>query len=274
MTSTLTTNITEDPIDLLNSRLIWMESQSLSPSKSDMSRLEGELSEEKSDKSGANKSLTDGEPGLQEWNTLDEPIWDTLKRDLRSICAKLKLIVVPIASHENYRHVLKDWDLWGPLIVTTFLALTLHHNQETNSGGTLLVGPHFAQIFVLIWFAKCVISINYKLLNTGRKQRNQSDKSLSGSPTTFQLLCVFGYCLTPTALGVILLNLLSLVMKTHLKQLFYEKLVIGIVFGFVWPTLSSLRIVSNYMDHEKRVLAAYPIGLFYFVISWALITTH
>ena len=227
-----------------------METQSLSPSEADMSRLEGNMSEAKSDNTEPNKPKPlngldrDTDNALPEWNTLDEPILDTLMRDLASIMAKLKLIVVPIASKDNYRNVLKDWDLWGPLLVTTFLALTLHHNQETSSSGTLLVGPHFAQIFVLIWFAKCVVSLNYKLLNTRRKQRNPSDKTMANSntPTTFQLLCVFGYCLTPTALGVILLYILSILMKSSLKQLFYEKLVIGIVFGFVWPTLSSLRI--------------------------------
>ena len=251
-------------------------------SQSDMSRLEGDMSDDKIDKmpeNGLNNGLTIDD--INECHTLDEPIVETLMRDIRSIYTKLKFILIPISLSDSYRNVLKDWDLWGPLIVTTFLALTLHHNEEMSSGGTLLVGPHFAQIFVLIWFANCLVSLNYRLLNSNRKRSpsdmsNTGDKSIPNgySPTTFQLLCVFGYCLSPAGLGVIVLNVFTHLMKTDLKFLFYEKLFVGLLFGFVWPTLSSLRIVNKYMDKEKRLLAAYPIGLFYSLVSWALITTH
>ncbi|XP_054160901.1 protein YIPF6-like [Oppia nitens] len=262
----------------------------------DIGQLEGNMSDDKSadnkHRPSASANVTIGSVGvngsaldsLADCDTLDEPIIDTLMRDLRSIYLKLKFIIIPVSLAESYRNVLKDWDLWGPLLVTTFLALTLHHNEESRDG-QILVGPHFAHIFVLIWFANVVLSLNYKLLNSCRNKRGHSttEKSLANNnsgnttaftPTTFQLLCVFGYCLAPPCLGVILLKVVSLLTGLAVRELFYQKLVVGIALGFVWPTFCSVRIIGKYISSDKKALAIYPIALFYFVLSWALITTH
>jgi hypothetical protein len=168
---------------------------------------------------------------------------------------------------------MKDWDLWGPLILCTFLALTLHHNQH-NYSSTLLVGPHFSEIFLLLWFANSLISLNYKLLISSSRKRSDKSSAIGSNPSTFQLLCVFGYCLAPPSLGVIILKIVSMSLNLQVKYLFYQKLIIGILFGFVWPTISSVKILSKYQEKDKRLLAIYPIGLFYFVLSWAIITSH
>jgi len=253
-----------------NLNLNWMDNNTVM--SSDMSTLEGYIADDKNTKSNPTNGLRiDGMN--QEWDTLDEPIRDTLMRDIKSIYTKLKFIIVPISSSDTYKYVLKDWDLWGPLILCTFMALTLHHNEEQSKSGMTLVGPHFAEIFVLIWFGNCLVSINYKLLNSSSRRRDKSSP-IGSSPSTFQLLCVFGYCLAPPSLGIILLKLVSVFLNLQIKYLFIEKFLVGILFGFVWPTFSSVRILSKYQEKDKRLLAIYPIGLFYFVLSWAIITSH
>jgi len=53
-------------------------------------------------------------PGkLQEsLDTLDEPISDTLSRDLRGIAVKIRHVLLPTSSASAYKSVMKDWDLW------------------------------------------------------------------------------------------------------------------------------------------------------------------
>jgi len=58
-------------------------------------------------------------------NTLTEPVWDTIKRDLSRIMSNLKLVVFPNPYREDPGKALRDWDLWGPFFFIVFLGLTL-----------------------------------------------------------------------------------------------------------------------------------------------------
>jgi protein YIPF6 len=58
-------------------------------------------------------------------NTLTEPVWDTVKRDLARIISNLKLVVFPNPYREDPSKALRDWDLWGPFFFIVFLGLTL-----------------------------------------------------------------------------------------------------------------------------------------------------
>lgn len=57
--------------------------------------------------------------------------------------------------------LLKEWDLWGPLILCTFLATILQGNSadDVNDGG-----PEFAEVFVIVWLGAGVVTMNSKLL--------------------------------------------------------------------------------------------------------------
>ena len=58
-------------------------------------------------------------------NTLTEPVWDTVKRDLSRIVSNLKLVVFPNPFREDPGKALRDWDLWGPFFFIVFLGLVL-----------------------------------------------------------------------------------------------------------------------------------------------------
>jgi hypothetical protein len=57
-----------------------------------------------------------------EYNTLNESVCETLKRDLMRIWNKLVVVVLPISDKEK-DHELRHWDLWGPFLFCILLGL-------------------------------------------------------------------------------------------------------------------------------------------------------
>lgn len=49
-------------------------------------------------------------------NTLDEPISDTIKRDLKRIWKNLVMVVFPFKDRSQQSAALRNWDLWGPMV--------------------------------------------------------------------------------------------------------------------------------------------------------------
>ena len=124
------------------------------------------------------------------FNTLDEPIRDTIWRDVRAVGLKFKHVLYPVEKTS----LLKEWDLWGPLILCTFMATILqshiddddHVHGEKGAGGD--GGPEFAEVFVIVWAGSLVVTLNTKLLG--------------GHISFFQSVCVLGYCLLPLGIAL------------------------------------------------------------------------
>lgn len=50
-------------------------------------------------------------------STLDESIWQTLKRDVLTIGRNLRSVLIPVNwDFQNHQAALHNWDLWGPLV--------------------------------------------------------------------------------------------------------------------------------------------------------------
>ncbi|KAJ1548565.1 Histone deacetylase 2, partial [Cladochytrium tenue] len=96
-------------------------------------------------------------------DTLDEPVLDTVMRDLRSIADKLKMVMIP----KGDRNVLRDWDLWGPLLLCLTLSVRLSITAPSSQASTV-----FTTVFVTV----CSV---------------------------FQSVCVLGYCIFPLVLASI-----------------------------------------------------------------------
>ena len=58
-------------------------------------------------------------------NTLDEPIWETVKRDVIRIYRNLVMVVFPFKDRSQQSAALRNWDLWGPMVFALGLAVTL-----------------------------------------------------------------------------------------------------------------------------------------------------
>ena len=69
-------------------------------------------------------------------STLDEPITTTIIRDLKAIAQKMLIVVVPCLGGDQ---MLRDWDLWGPLILCLVLAMTLGYGASEEQSGLVFV---------------------------------------------------------------------------------------------------------------------------------------
>lgn len=75
----------------------------------------------------------------EEFSTLDEPVKETILRDLRAVGNKFIHVLYPRRSSA----LLRDWDLWGPLLLCVTLALLL---QDGTADSDLEGGPQFAEV--------------------------------------------------------------------------------------------------------------------------------
>lgn len=83
---------------------------------------------------GASSSRRD-----DEFSTLDEPVKETILRDLRAVGNKFVHVLYPKRSSA----LLRDWDLWGPLLLCVTLALLLQGGAaDSDDQG----GPQFAEV--------------------------------------------------------------------------------------------------------------------------------
>jgi len=191
-----------------------------------------------------------GTPGSADFNTLDEPIKETFLRDVRAVGNKFKHVMYP----KEKNSLLKEWDLWGPLVLCTFMATILQGSAadgNSNDGG-----PEFAEVFVIVWIGAMVVTLNSKLLG--------------GNISFFQSVCVLGYCLTPLAVSLIVCRLILFTTQTNFT--FFIRLLTSFG-GFAWATYASIIFMGDSQPANRKALAVYPIFLFYFIISW-LVVSH
>lgn len=79
-----------------------------------------------------------------EFSTLDEPVKETILRDVRAVGNKFIHVLYPKRSSA----LLRDWDLWGPLLLCVTLALLLQGGAaDSNDQG----GPQFAEVLTFIF---------------------------------------------------------------------------------------------------------------------------
>lgn len=172
-------------------------------------------------------------------DTLDESVATTILRDLKAIWYKLGHVLFPHGQND----ILRDWDLWGPLVFCLSLAITL--SVITNEDQSSLV---FTGIFVIVWVGSAVVTVNTKLLG--------------GKVSFFQSVCVLGYCIFPLMAAAFV--------SLFFRDWFLPRLICSLV-GFAWATYASMGFLSNRHLDDRRTLAVYPIFLFYFVIGWIVL---
>ncbi|KAI5630312.1 protein YIPF6 isoform X1, partial [Silurus asotus] len=183
-----------------------------------------------------------------EISTLDEPVKDTILRDLRAVGQKFVHVLYPKKSSA----LLRDWDLWGPLLLCVSLALMLQGGSvDSKDDG----GPQFAEVFVIVWFGSIIITVNSKLLG--------------GTISFFQSLCVLGYCILPLTAAMLVCRLV-LLSSSGITSFIVRLVVVSASFG--WSTFASTAFLADSQPPNRKALAIYPVFLFYFVIGWMILT--
>ncbi|CAM9712994.1 unnamed protein product [Ascophyllum nodosum] len=180
-------------------------------------------------------------------NTLDEPVSETIMRDLRSVGSKLKIVLNPSGDQEGVLTKLKDWDLWGPLLVCLTLSIVLSFTAPTDQGSLV-----FAAVFVVVWCGAALVTLNAQLLG--------------GTISFFQSVCVLGYCVFPLLVSAVFCLILRLFGLSNA----IVRVAIVIV-GFIWATRASKVFISEIISDERKLLAVYPVFFFYTFISWMIV---
>ena len=176
-------------------------------------------------------------------STLDESVSITIKRDLDLIYTKLKLVMNPFISKEKKYIQIRQWDLWGPLLLNIILALTLTFNTKEKGQITSL-------IFIIFWLGGSIIYLNNYFLEV--------------KTSIFQIYCLLGYCLFPLNISAIIVSIIN-------SYDFFRLIVVGIsCFLSIKASSDYLKVITN---NEQRYLVLYPCILFYIYISWFIFAT-
>ena len=105
----------------------------------------------------------------------------------------------------------------------------------------------FSSVFFIFWVGSAVVTFNAQLLG--------------GKISFFQSVCVLGYCMFPLNIGSVL---------CYLWSNWMWRLVVTSVCMF-WSTRASVVFISQMIDAKRKILAVYPVVLFYLVISWMIL---
>jgi len=127
-------------------------------------------------KSSAQTSSQEGE-----FNTLDEPVLETIKRDLNAIGNKIWNALLPM---KNPKYLLLEWDLWGILFFATYIGVIL---QQMNSQDPQ--ASQFTQVILCVCLGTAGVTYSHVVM-------------LRTKTSIFQYISVLGYCLAPMAASV------------------------------------------------------------------------
>nr|CAH8848237.1 unnamed protein product [Trichobilharzia regenti] len=180
---------------------------------------------------------------------LDEPIRDTILRSARAVGQKFAYVLVP----RQGQGLLKEWDLWGPLVLCLIMSTLLH---SSNAEGSEHSGPEFAQVFVIFWLGSAIVTLNSKLLG--------------GAVSFLQTVCVLGYCILPLVIGLVICRVLSLTSSNSLLVFIIRLLIV--ISGLIYSSYASFIFVHPTLPKNRVALSVYPIVLFYVFLSWLVIS--
>ncbi|KAE8814788.1 Yip1 domain containing protein [Hordeum vulgare] len=174
-------------------------------------------------------------------NTLTEPVWDTVKRDLARIVSNLKLVVFPNPNREDPGKALRDWDLWGPFFFIVFLGLTLSWSASVKKSEV------FAVAFAVLAAGAIILTLNVLLLG--------------GHIIFFQSLSLLGYCLFPLDVGALI---------CLLKDNVILKIIVVTV-TLAWSSWAAYPFMSAAVNPRRKALAIYPVFLMYISVGFLII---
>ncbi|KAK4753877.1 hypothetical protein SAY87_001981 [Trapa incisa] len=174
-------------------------------------------------------------------NTLTEPVWDTVKRDLSRIVSNLKLVVFPNPYREDPGKALRDWDLWGPFFFIVFLGLTLSWSASVKKSEV------FAVAFAVLAAGAVILTLNVLLLG--------------GKIIFFQSLSLLGYCLFPLDVGALI---------CLLKDNVILKAIVVCV-TLAWSSWAAYPFMSSAVNPRRKALALYPVFLMYVSVGFLII---
>jgi len=182
---------------------------------------------------------------------LDEPVFVSVKRDLARIWSKMAVVLDPRPlfrrasdaegekeNQEKLRRELRDWDLWGPLLMCITLATVQSASAPTHQASLV-----FASIFFLVWVGGASVTLNAQLLKT--------------ELSFFQSICLLGYCVFPLTFAALIVSFIGI----------FAVRAAVLCLALTWATRASSVFLASLTRPERQGLVLYPLFLFYLVLS-------
>ena len=179
--------------------------------------------------------------------TLDETVGETLWRDASHVGGKLLLVLMPYTSGSETIEHLRDWDLWGPLVVSLTLATSLATGSSYANAAVV-----FSLVFVVLWVGAIVVSVNAQLLG--------------GKLSLPQSVCVLGYSAFPVCAARLTIGVVETMVGVSRVIRFASAAI-----ALIWATRASVLFVEEVIPAKRRALAVYPVFLFYSWLSWMVV---
>jgi hypothetical protein len=230
-------DLIEDPLEEHNKQIIDNIIQNNDIKLVDASNSSGINNNNTTNENENNENHHENKKVSSDVETLDEPIIDTFKRDLLRICYKLKNVIIP-SLNARKKEELQNWDLWGPLLFCLLLATALSTSKSDTGKG-------FLYVFIIVWIGSIILTFNCQFLGA--------------KIGICQMSCLLGYCLFPITLAAIIIALFKTT-KAGIKVL-----ITGIC--CVWSCFSSIGFISSLVSPNKKMIAVFPIFLFYLCLT-------
>merc|ERR1712060_945039 len=136
----------------------------------------------------------------------------------------------------NQAVLLREWDLWGPLLFT----LTLSSLLATGA-------PHppsvFATVLGMLTVGALALTLNVALLG--------------GPVAALRSFAVLGYAMVP----LVVASLVCLIPVPTVRF-------VVLLFGLAWSSSSAAALLGASVPRRRRVLAIYPVVLLYLSVAW------
>eukprot|EP00736_Rhodelphis_marinus_P001371 Rmarinus@m.27821 len=185
-------------------------------------------------------------------NTLNEEISVTLMRDVIRVGRRLRLVLLP--SYGDIKAELRDWDLWGPLLICLVLAVQLSIVAPDDEASLI-----FSSTFIVMWVGAAAITLNARLLG--------------GALSFWQSVCFLGYCVFPFCVAAFFCGIVNLAVCNDSVVAWVFRVIFAAT-AWGWSTVASVGFVSEVVGDDKRLLVVYPVFLFYLALSWMVVLTY
>ncbi|EPZ37086.1 hypothetical protein O9G_004334 [Rozella allomycis CSF55] len=177
-------------------------------------------------------------------STLDEPVSATLKRDLFAIWKKITVVLIPRGSENilkdcNDLTISKTRGSMGPIAA-------MSHARNDNERRSGIVAENGIRLYTCIRHCMDRIGNRYGECVAARRQNS---------------VCALGYCLFP-------LNVASLVAAFVGTIIVRGPVALASLF---WSVTASIKFLGETNLNNRKILAVYPLFLFYFILSWLIL---
>ncbi|ETI50656.1 hypothetical protein, variant 6 [Phytophthora nicotianae P10297] len=143
---------------------------------------------------------------------------------------------MPSNTSEETLKALRDWDLWGPLLLCLTLSIMLSVTAPAAQSAMVFTG-----VFVVIWVGAAIVTINAQLLGSSMYVFRiifpffvilvlRGMLMLLPSRSFFQSVCVLGYCVFPLNIA----TLVCMLAKVVVSHILLRMIIVSV--GFLWST--------------------------------------